>query len=276
MGALLRAGVARAKLRVAPANDSLKRTADRTADMVMRSIKGGSKASAPRSSGGTCLESAAKAGDLRRSTPDAAAGRMDLSDASEAVARDMGPGRPIDRETRFEFESHFGRDLSDVRIHDGPAANRAAESVSARAFTLGNSIAFSAGEFAPNTDQGRWLIAHELAHIAGDDGFRADADTRSSDVSGGVGLDAVVAGASRAIGGTSSTFLAERTGESLIQRAYIEEPSAGCGVCLPPNAAGDLAHDLIQAELETTLGISSEATISSPTDRDTASLTSFA
>src|SRR5262245_27179941 len=56
--------------------------------------------------------------------------------------------------------------LPGVRLHAGSAAARAAGAVGARAFALGEDIVFGPGEFAPDTDRGRHLLAHELAHVA--------------------------------------------------------------------------------------------------------------
>src|SRR3954453_18352463 len=71
-------------------------------------------------------------------------------------------GGPLAADLRSYFEPRFGHDFSSVRIHDNAAA--AAQSINARAFTLGRDIAFARGEYQPNTSAGRWLIAHELAH----------------------------------------------------------------------------------------------------------------
>lgn len=73
-------------------------------------------------------------------------------------------GRPLSMEMRNYFEPRFGTDLSAVRIHDGPRAAGAARAINARAYTLGQNIAFARGEFAPQTTAGRRLIAHELTH----------------------------------------------------------------------------------------------------------------
>ncbi len=59
----------------------------------------------------------------------------------------------------------LGRPL-DARLHTGPAAQRLAASLGARAFTFGRDIAFAEGEYQPDTERGRRLIAHELVHVA--------------------------------------------------------------------------------------------------------------
>ncbi len=78
----------------------------------------------------------------------------------------LGPGEPLDAETRNPFESHFGVDFSPVRVHAGPEAHRAARGFGASAFTVGSNIAFAAGQFAPQSGSGRRLLAHELTHVA--------------------------------------------------------------------------------------------------------------
>jgi Domain of unknown function (DUF4157)/Contact-dependent growth inhibition CdiA C-terminal domain len=180
VGALLRAGVARAKLRVAPADDPLEDEADRAADALT--------SEAPCAcDGGSCDECQTKRADVMRSASDSAGAGAELSEASESVLRDIGPGRPLDPSTREPFESHFGRDFSAVRIHDNPTASSAAESVQARAFTLGGSIAFRTGEFCPQTARGQHLLAHELAHTVQQGVARENIQRDDGDGDGGSG-----------------------------------------------------------------------------------------
>ncbi len=73
-------------------------------------------------------------------------------------------GRPLSSADRHYFEPRFGRDLSHVRLHTGPEAQSAARGINARAYTLGNHIAFASGQYEPATARGRHLLAHELAH----------------------------------------------------------------------------------------------------------------
>ncbi len=73
-------------------------------------------------------------------------------------------GRPLPESTRMFFEPRFHHSLENVRIHTGPQAERAADSIQARAFTFGNHIAFGKNEYRPRSASGRRLIAHELVH----------------------------------------------------------------------------------------------------------------
>jgi hypothetical protein len=153
---LLRAGLARARLRVAPTDDPLERDADRAADGVLRALRDEGSTAAPCSCGGTCDRCRRKAASPLGPAP---------VEVGDRVA-DLGPGRPLGTPLREAMEPQFGVDLASVRIHDGPEADAAARSIDALAFTLGPNIAFAAGRFAPDTDAGLHLLGHELAHVA--------------------------------------------------------------------------------------------------------------
>ncbi|HEV7859190.1 MAG TPA: DUF4157 domain-containing protein, partial [Pyrinomonadaceae bacterium] len=73
-------------------------------------------------------------------------------------------GQPLDPATRSFMESRFGADFGPVRVHSDALATEAASSVAARAFTVGQDIVFGAGEYEPQTEAGRQLLAHELTH----------------------------------------------------------------------------------------------------------------
>jgi Domain of unknown function (DUF4157) len=74
-------------------------------------------------------------------------------------------GRPLDSASRAFFEHRFGYDFAGVRVHNGAQASDSARSINAVAYTIGHDIAFRAGAFAPGTNRGRKLLAHELAHV---------------------------------------------------------------------------------------------------------------
>jgi hypothetical protein len=77
-----------------------------------------------------------------------------------------GGGQPLDDHARAFMEQCFGFDFSRVRIHTGAEAANAARAVNAHAYTVGHHIVFSAGQYAPDTLDGRRLLAHELTHVA--------------------------------------------------------------------------------------------------------------
>jgi len=75
------------------------------------------------------------------------------------------PGRLLDPSVRAFMEPRLGFDFSQVRIHTDALAAESARQVRARAFTLGQDIVFGAGRYAPHTEAGRRLLAHELTHV---------------------------------------------------------------------------------------------------------------
>ena len=75
-----------------------------------------------------------------------------------------GMGKPLDRDSQKFFSARFGHDFSRVRVHADESAARSAREVGARAYTVGDHIAFGAGRYAPDTAEGRRLLAHELTH----------------------------------------------------------------------------------------------------------------
>jgi hypothetical protein len=87
-------------------------------------------------------------------------------------------GRPLPENLRRDFEVAPALDLSGVRIHDGADADALAAGKGARAFTVAQDIYFRSGEFAPQREDGRRLLAHELTHTLqqGNRGSNAFAD----------------------------------------------------------------------------------------------------
>jgi hypothetical protein len=74
-------------------------------------------------------------------------------------------GQPLDPSTREFMESRFHHDFSQVRVHTDTRAGDAASAIGARAFTGNRAIVFGVGEYAPQTESGRKLLAHELTHV---------------------------------------------------------------------------------------------------------------
>ena len=75
-------------------------------------------------------------------------------------------GQELDASTRADMEHRLGFDLSQVRIHADATAAASACAISAKAFTTGTDVVFAAGQYRPDTAEGRKLLAHELTHVA--------------------------------------------------------------------------------------------------------------
>ena len=74
-------------------------------------------------------------------------------------------GEPLDADSRRFFEERFGYDFGAVRVHRDVRAAESARAVHAQAYTVGHDIVFDSGGFAPQTETGRRLLAHELTHV---------------------------------------------------------------------------------------------------------------
>ncbi|WP_242611601.1 eCIS core domain-containing protein [Natrinema hispanicum] len=104
---------------------------------------------------------------LQRTT----AAAQDTSPAGETQVPDSvrdvisSPGRSLNPSIQRAMEDRMGDSLGDVRIHTGPKAAQACEQINARAFTVGNHVAFNSGEYDPESPEGQHVLAHELAHV---------------------------------------------------------------------------------------------------------------
>ncbi len=60
-----------------------------------------------------------------------------------------------------QMESALGADFSGVKINEGNEAS----AVNALAYAQGNDLHFAPGQYKPETEEGRSLLGHELAHV---------------------------------------------------------------------------------------------------------------
>lgn len=74
-------------------------------------------------------------------------------------------GQPLSEPERSFFETRFGYDFSQVRIHTGNRAEEMTDALNARSLTTGNDVVFGVGQYNPHSQEGRRLIAHELTHV---------------------------------------------------------------------------------------------------------------
>lgn len=186
------------KLFIGASGDRFEREADAVADQVLRRteddpLPGGPQADPvqlSREGPGDC----ARREMIRRdpTSPFSTNGGMfveedeQLADDSTTVqAKPMSPGRamrdvdgvsvgiqslrsqgsPLPGAVRSFMEPRFGHDFGRVRIHTDSQATSLARVINARAFAIGRDIVFGQGQFAPESNAGKWLIAHELAHV---------------------------------------------------------------------------------------------------------------
>jgi Domain of unknown function (DUF4157) len=69
------------------------------------------------------------------------------------------------RKRRGFMETRLGHSFAHVRVHADSMGEKSARALQADAYTLGNHIVFAAGRYAPNSNAGQQLLAHELTHV---------------------------------------------------------------------------------------------------------------
>ena len=141
----------------------------------------------PKSSGGLAAQRKAapkreeekpKARAQRESAAGMAGGTASPSVEGAIQSMRAGPAPGLDGATRGFMENRFGRDFGDVRVHHGTQAAQAADALGAQAFTTGNDIFFNRGQYKPNSEGGRRLLAHELTHTVQQKGAKGTAARR--------------------------------------------------------------------------------------------------
>jgi len=91
-------------------------------------------------------------------------------------------GQPLDPATRDFMEPRFGHDFSQVRVHSDGKAATSSRSIQALAYTAGRDIVFAPDQYSPQTESGKRLLAHELAHVVQQgEGRQVDRISRFSD-----------------------------------------------------------------------------------------------
>jgi hypothetical protein len=110
-------------------------------------------------------------------------GQMDAAPTSVDQALTT-PGSPLEPTLRQDMEQRFGHNFSRVRVHTGAAAEQSARDVNAHAYTVGTEIVFGAYKFAPENQEGRGLLAHELTHVVQQEGASALRLFRQPDLAG--------------------------------------------------------------------------------------------
>src|SRR6266496_2653476 len=172
---LFQGGFLQAKLQVSQPGDADEQAADRVADQVVRAREPGMFArfirrrAVPRlsrkcSCGGRCDScKAAEEEELRIQR--AGSGNSGFTAPASMHEALRSFSTPLDGATRAYMEPRFGRDFSAVRVHSTSSAAQSARELNALASTVGPHIVFAPGRFAPQTQEGRHLLAHELTHV---------------------------------------------------------------------------------------------------------------
>jgi hypothetical protein len=179
-----------AKLQVSTPGDEYEQEADRVATQVMRMPDAGLHDAC--ACGGGCPRCSAKKDSARevdgaangvasiqtstakKTSSESSPSHSEAHFANEAESTPLpprvhdvlkSPGQTLDAETRAFMEPRFGYDFSNVRIHNDTLAHRSSENIRALAYTHGDHVVFGARQYRPQTNAGKELLAHELAHV---------------------------------------------------------------------------------------------------------------
>jgi hypothetical protein len=151
---LFKFGTLQAKLKIGKPDDKYEQEADRIADQIMRMPE-------PRISRQT-EEEEEKLVQPRRNISTAAGVTSGIESSINSL---KGGGQPLPESIRNYFEPRFGSSFSQVRVHNNSQAAHIAKSIDAKAFTTGKNIVFGAGQYSPQTTEGKTLLGHELTHV---------------------------------------------------------------------------------------------------------------
>lgn len=162
---LFRARAIQAQLTISQPADADEREADRVAEQVVSAKPAGTiqRQCAACAAGTTCPT----CGEDERVQPKEKPGHTPQfnSKAASQIAPLREGGQPLPSSARTFFEPRFGRDFSHVRVHTDAAAQQSAQDLNANAYTSGQNIVFGTNRFAPGTQEGQRLLAHELTHV---------------------------------------------------------------------------------------------------------------
>lgn len=95
-----------------------------------------------------------------------------------------GGGAPLPSEVARQGQRTFGVDMGGVRVHSDPEAGALADSQGAQALSYGSDLFFKPGAYSPDTPDGRFVVMHELAHVAQTGGERAGGVHGKAEVGG--------------------------------------------------------------------------------------------
>ena len=159
------------KLTVNTPGDAYEQEADAVADQVMRMQEGDAPIvqRMPLTSVGDVQRKCAACEQEEQQAQRKESGGGDASGKAApgivSAVLSSGSGRPIEGGTRQFMESRFGQDFGQVRVHTDSRAAESASAIQAHAYTSGRNIVFGAGQYQPESESGKRLLAHELAHV---------------------------------------------------------------------------------------------------------------
>jgi hypothetical protein len=228
-----------ATLGATKAIDYLPPLSAKLAEGIARWVKTGEVPSAPEAGGEGGDDGAAPSGGalMPKGIGGGAVAQPDVA----SIAARLGDGQPLPASVRASMEGALAVDLAHVRVHTDGGAAQLSRDLDARAVTIGRHVAFGADEFRPGDPRGDALLAHELAHVAQQDGGTAGAGATDASPTLEAEADDAAAAAVARLHGT----------ERDVARAPSRRPDRGrglrlqrCGPSYHPRTAADLERQL--------------------------------
>ncbi|WP_245233176.1 DUF4157 domain-containing protein [Microbacterium sp. dk485] len=102
---------------------------------------------------------------LQREAGNAATSDLVEEERSPVLDTIASGGDALHDDVRADMESRLGASFGDVRVHTDAAAAQSAQSVGARAYTVGPDVVFQRDAYDPHSEEGRTTLAHELTHV---------------------------------------------------------------------------------------------------------------
>ena len=176
------------KLTISAPGDGHEQEADRVADAVLRmadsepaEVRSGATPGVQRTCSGCDEEVEEKQGATIQRKEDGGGEPRIARDVAADIQTMRRGGSELPATTRAFFEPRFGANFGQVRIHTDTHAALTASSIDAKAFTVGQDIAFAAGQYAPHSGEGQRLLAHELTHVIQQNGSNDNTIQRDDD-----------------------------------------------------------------------------------------------
>ncbi|NEO86320.1 MAG: DUF4157 domain-containing protein [Spirulina sp. SIO3F2] len=104
---------------------------------------------------------------------EASAGGAASPELEQSIQQERGKGQPLAESIRQPMENAFGANFGNVRIHTDNTADQLNQSIQAKAFTTGQDVFFRQGAYAPESQGGQELLAHELTHVVQQNGIQS-------------------------------------------------------------------------------------------------------
>jgi len=153
------------KLTVGAPNDAYEQEADSVADQVMRMPE----QSFVQRKCADCEEEVIKRKPLNQTNAPyggtkGSGNAVVNKQIANLIQRSQNTGTSLDSHTQSFMSNRFGNSFDRVKIHTDDNAVQLNRSLNAKAFTVGSDIYFNEGQYAPEGDAGKHLLAHELTH----------------------------------------------------------------------------------------------------------------